>query len=78
MFESLNRNIENRSHLKHDGEEIFYPGEEKKLRFNCKINPHFNKIFLTTFIFYCYLLLISFRRGQSSISDRCGRFGRYG
>ena len=32
MFESLNRNIENRSHLKHDGEEIFYPGEEKKTR----------------------------------------------
>ena len=39
MFESLNRNIENRNHLKHDGEEIFYPREEKKLGFNCKINP---------------------------------------
>ena len=30
MFEALNSNIENSNHLKHDGEEIFYPGEEKK------------------------------------------------
>ena len=32
MFQALNRNIENRNHLKHDGEEIYYPGEEKKTR----------------------------------------------
>ena len=32
MFESLNRNVENRGHLKHGGEEIFYPGEDKKSR----------------------------------------------
>jgi len=32
MFESLNSNIENRSHLKHDGEDILYPGEDKKIK----------------------------------------------
>ena len=70
MFEYLNSNIENRSHLKHDGEDILYPGEDKKTKlvFSCKINPDLIKTFLTTFIFYCYLLLISFRRGQSSIN----------
>ena len=38
MFQALNCNIENRNHLKHDGEEIYYPGEEKKLACNRKIN----------------------------------------
>ena len=32
MFESLNRNIENGNHQKHDSEEIYYPGEDKKSR----------------------------------------------
>ena len=32
MYETMNGNIKNGHHQKHDGEEIYYPGEEKKTR----------------------------------------------